>query len=195
MDLSGNNGKAGAGGGRSFLPVSDGGGDSGYYERSSDVHLYDLMGDDLAGQDIDGVISGSPGDVLVASGAWAVPPEGTSAVEDWLKAVKEEPHAWLTPWREGEPSLEADLWLQSQAGPATTSGRFLVAKLENAYLPGVALRASLNGAADRFADLRRAIELSWSERLHSTLRSATREWLADLEAAAGSGDEDEGDPL
>jgi len=162
---------------RTFRPTNYGG-ESGYFDSAGDTHFYDLMAGPAS--ELDEAPAREDKDRLVATAAWAVPPDRLPRAKAWLDTLRKLPNAWLTPWREGEPSIPADVWLQErEAG----TGGYLVASLQNPYFPGGSLRASLNRAADRFEDLRRAIEREMPDGVGAVLPRATRDWLESLDGA------------
>ena len=166
---------------RRFEPVVHGG-EQGYFESGSDVHLYDLMGD--LPSSLDEPLDLPLDDQLVTTAAWAVPTPEIPKVEAWLKKLKQQPRGWLTPWREGEAVMPGDLWLdRGSPDPAVGTGyeTYLVARLDYDYPPGLSLRLAMEAAVSRFLDLRRAIETSMRDALGATLKRATRPWLEQME--------------
>ncbi|MCA1596875.1 MAG: hypothetical protein LC772_10695 [Chloroflexi bacterium] len=161
---------------RQYTPVVHAG-EEGYYEPASDAHLYDLMGGPLGELEDPGPQESA--DVLVVTAAWLVPAPVRGSVERWLAQRLKEPEAWLTPWRQGEPAIQAALWLD--VSDAAESAPYLVVRLDNSYIPRGTLRASMDAALGRFDDLRTAVESTLvspsGAGLELCLPRATRSWM------------------
>lgn len=152
-------------------------GEEGYYEATSDAHLYDLMGGPLG--DLEDPGPQDRDEVLVVTAAWAVSSSDRSRVEEALTQRRMLPNSWLTPWRQGEPAIPASLWLDSAAGD--DSLRYLVVRLDNHYIPRGTLRASMDAALGRFDDLTQAVE-NWlrDTAQELALPRSTRSWMMAL---------------
>jgi hypothetical protein len=162
---------------RHYLPAAAG--SDGYYEPASDVHLYDLMSDSFASE-LDEVSAQSPDDVLVATGAFSVPHATVPAVENWLRQLGRLSQHWLTPWREGEPSITADLWLDLGPQLDASGPAYLVVRVDSPYPEGVTLRQCLNRAADRFDDTVTAVQREWNDDMSLAVAPATLSWLESM---------------
>ncbi|HET6386762.1 MAG TPA: hypothetical protein VFJ58_25505 [Armatimonadota bacterium] len=166
------------------------GGEEGYYDPLTDIHLYDLMG--FLSPDPDAPVSLSSSDALVAAAAWSVDPAEIGSITRWLARLKQQPGGWLTPWRVGEPLIMADLSLDSPPENARGERSYVIARLNNEYQLGAPLLDSLTQAIDRFQDLRKAIEPEMTQELKTAPRRATRLWLSSLDETAEVDRLDEG---